>query len=64
MIGIVCEKLELVLQTYDLIRLLGPSCRKLVFGPKIQNVTALGPKNFLMSSFIKFCLKQAFIFKF
>ena len=29
----------------------------LVFRPQMQNVTALGSKNFLMSSFIKFCMK-------
>ena len=57
-------KLEPGFQTYGLIRLLGPSCPKLVFRPQTPNVTALGSKNFLMSSSIKFCMKQALIFKF
>ena len=46
---------------------LGPNCPKLVFMPQTPNARVLGSDlfwDFLMSSFIKFCFKQALIFKF
>ena len=61
-------KLELWFWTYSLICVLtkafGPNCPKLVLRPQILNLKALRSKNFFMSSFIKFCMKQALIFKF
>ena len=56
-------KLEPGFQT-GLIHLLAPSCPKLVFRPQTPNVTALVSKSFFLSNSIKFCMKQALIFKF
>ena len=61
-------KLELSFWTYSLIRVLtkafGPNCPKLVLRPQTPNITALRFKKFFISSFIKFFMQQAFIFKF
>ena len=56
-------KLEPGFQT-GLIHLLASSCPKLVFRPQTPNVTALVSKSFFLSNSIKFCMKQALIFKF
>ena len=58
------EKLEPGFRTYNLIRLLSPSCPKLVFRTQTPDVTALGSKLFFMLSSIKFCMKRAPIVKF
>ena len=42
----------------------GPNCPKLVLRPQTPNITALRFKNFFISSFIKFFMQQALIFKF
>ena len=42
---------------------LDPNCPKLVFWSQTSNVAFLGFKNFFMASSIRFCMKQAFIFK-
>ena len=61
-------KLELSFWTYSLIRVLtkafGPNCPKLVLRPQTPNITALRFKKFFISSFIKFFMQQALIFKF
>ena len=61
-------ELELWLWTYSLIHVLtmafGPNCTKTVLRPQTLNITALRSKYFFMSSFIKFCMKKALIFKF